>query len=232
MAATSMKADGNVTRVAGPGDRDPAVLDRLAQVLEDLALELGQLVEEEEPVVGQADLARLGHEAAADETGVRDRVMGRAEGPGADRPLPGQQPGRAVDPGHLEHLVVGQVGEDRGQAAGQHGLPRPGRPDEEDVVAPGRGHLEGPLDVLLALDVLEVHRIDGRGDELPLVEAAGRDLAGLAQEADDADEVLEGEDVEAADEGRLAGVGEWERRCRGSPSPGPSWRWAGGRGRA
>ena len=74
-------------------------------------------------------------------------------------------------------------------------------------MAAGRGHLEGPLGVLLPLDVLEVDRVGGRRDELPLVEAAGRHVRRLAEKADDADEVVEGVDLELADEGRLAGVG-------------------------
>ena len=70
----------------------------------------------------------------------------------------------------------------------------------------GRGHFERPLDVLLPLDVLEVHGVAGRGDELPRLEAAGRDFAGVAEKPDDPDEVLEAIDVEVADERRLPGV--------------------------
>ena len=61
------------------GDRHRAVFERLAQHFERLAVELGQLVEEEHAVVGERDLARRGRRAAADQAGVADRVMRRAE---------------------------------------------------------------------------------------------------------------------------------------------------------
>ncbi len=56
--------------VAGPGDHDMAGLQRLAQDLEDLAVELGQLVEEQDAVMGQADLAGL-RAAAATVSSIR-----------------------------------------------------------------------------------------------------------------------------------------------------------------
>ena len=58
----------------GPADGDLAFLERLAQDLERLAIELGHLVEEEDALVGQADLARLGRAAATDQAGVADGV--------------------------------------------------------------------------------------------------------------------------------------------------------------
>jgi hypothetical protein len=44
----------------GAGEGDEAVLQRLAQGFEGIAAELGQLVEEEDPVMGEADLPRTG----------------------------------------------------------------------------------------------------------------------------------------------------------------------------
>ena len=67
MAATSMNDAGNVELIDRPGDRDAAVLERLAEVLEDPAAELRKLVEEEHPVMGQAHLARPRDDSAADE---------------------------------------------------------------------------------------------------------------------------------------------------------------------
>ena len=157
-------------------------------------------------MMGQADLARLGHDPAADEARVGNGVVRRPEGPRPDRSRTRQQPGRAVDARHLEHLVVGHVGENGRQPPGEHRLARPGGSDEEDVVRARRGDFEGPLDVLLALDVFEVDRIDSRSDELALVEAAGNDLPRLAKQSDDAHDVVEGIDLDLADEGRLAGV--------------------------
>jgi hypothetical protein len=155
----------------------------------------------------------------ADEPGVGDRVVGARKGRVLIVPA-GQEAGRAVDARHLKHLVVGHIGEDRREPAGQHSLPRSRRADEQDVVGAGSRDLEGPFRVLLALDVLEVHGIDGRGDELALVETAGRDLARLAQEPDDPDEVLEGVDLEVADERGLPGVGPRDDDAAEAAPPG------------
>jgi hypothetical protein len=53
---------------------DGAILEGLAQRLQDVLAELGQLVEEEHPAVGQADLARPRPAAPAHQSRVRDRV--------------------------------------------------------------------------------------------------------------------------------------------------------------
>ena len=57
---------GGESRAAeGPADGHLAFLERLAEDLERLAIELGHLVEEEHALVGQADLAGLRRAAAA-----------------------------------------------------------------------------------------------------------------------------------------------------------------------
>ena len=49
----------------GPGDRDLAILERLAQRIEHARVELGQFVEEQHAIVGERDLAGPGAHAAA-----------------------------------------------------------------------------------------------------------------------------------------------------------------------
>jgi hypothetical protein len=56
----------------------------------------------------------------------------------------------------LLRLVQRQWGEDAGDAAGQHRLPRAGRADHQDVMRPRRGDFRRALDVLLAPHVREV----------------------------------------------------------------------------
>jgi hypothetical protein len=51
--------------------------------------ELGPLVEEEDPVVGQAHVSRA-RDTAADEAGVGDGVMGRAGGTASEDGLAGR----------------------------------------------------------------------------------------------------------------------------------------------
>jgi hypothetical protein len=60
------------------------MLQRLAQHLQHLALELGQLVQEQHPVMRQAHLSRPGNGAAADEAGIGEGVVRGAEGAGGD----------------------------------------------------------------------------------------------------------------------------------------------------
>jgi hypothetical protein len=78
---------GNQHEVGGEGgapqgsrDCDDRILHRLAHDFERLAIEFGEFVEEQDPVVRLADLARRRRTAAADQTGVADRVMWSAKG--------------------------------------------------------------------------------------------------------------------------------------------------------
>ena len=54
-------------------------LERLAEHFEDVAAELEHLVEKQHAVMGETDFARPRLRPAADQRGVRDRVMRRAE---------------------------------------------------------------------------------------------------------------------------------------------------------
>ena len=69
----------------GAADRHAALFERLAQHFQAAAVELGQLVEEQDAVVGERDLARLRDGAAADHAGVADRVVRAAERPRAEQ---------------------------------------------------------------------------------------------------------------------------------------------------
>ena len=82
------RKDGGALRA---DDRDPALLERLADRLEHVAPELGQLVEKEDAPVGQRDFAGRRARAAADQPGARDAVVRRAEGRSRERPGAGRQ---------------------------------------------------------------------------------------------------------------------------------------------
>ena len=93
-------------RPAGPGDRHPPFLERLPERLEHVAIELGQLVEEEDALVGQRDLARRQARSAADHGGIRDRVVRRTErraSAQARRSVPRRRPTRRRSPPALRH---------------------------------------------------------------------------------------------------------------------------------
>ena len=70
--------------------------------------------------------------------------------------LPLQEPHDAVNLGGLDGLLEGHPGENGGDTAGQHGLPRAGRADHQKIMAAGRRHLQGTFGVLLPLDLGKV----------------------------------------------------------------------------
>jgi hypothetical protein len=133
--------------------------------------------------VRQRDFAGTGHDAAADQAGIGDGVMRRAK-----RPLRDQagrrieHSGDGVNLGGLESLFKRERRKDGGQALGQHGFARAGRPDHENVVAARRGHFQRALGRLLAAHIAKVH-----AEVLQLAEQLLRvDAVGLA--LDDADD--------------------------------------------
>ena len=126
-------------RVDRPADRHLAFFEGLAEAFETAAVELGQLVKEEDAVVGETDLARRRRRSAADHAGVGDGVVraaeraggeeGFASGEGGEGRLEGVGGGGGdgafevgVVPGEggLVQLaaVFGDVGEDPGDGVG------------------------------------------------------------------------------------------------------------------
>ena len=83
--ADQLEPGGHMQRAAGAGHGDLAVFQRLAHRFQHVPVELRQLVQKQNAVVGQRDLAGAQRRAAAGEGGSRGGVMGAAEG------TPGQQ---------------------------------------------------------------------------------------------------------------------------------------------
>ena len=141
------------------GDRHLPVLHGLAQHLQHVRAKLRQLVEKEDRVVGQADLSRLGEGPAAGQRRGGHRVVRRAEGPrGDDGTAAARKPCHRPDLGGLDHLLPAHVRQDAGQTLGHHGLARPRRADEQDVVPARGGDLQRTLDVLLTLHIREIRQ--------------------------------------------------------------------------
>ena len=108
-----------------PADRDLAVLERLAQHVEHVALEFGQLVQKQDAVVRQADFAGTRQRAAADQPRIGNGVVRRAERPGADQSVLLREQARdGVDLGGLDRFVEAHRRQDRRQPPRQHGLAR------------------------------------------------------------------------------------------------------------
>ena len=208
-----MKRAGKERRHGGAGDGDHAVLEGLAEDFEDVAGELGELVEEEEAVVGEGDFAGARDHASADEAGVGYGVVGGAEGAVGDEAFVAvEDAGDGVDLGGLEGFFEAQRGEDGREALGEHGFAGAGRADHEDVVAAGGGDFQGALGDVLAADVAEVGLIfDGFVEEEGAVddEGLGEDVAlrRRVEELADFEERGDGIDVDAGDDGGFAGVG-------------------------
>ena len=81
MAPINMNRAGKDGRPRRPGDANRTFLHGLPQDFENVAAELGHLVEKEHAVVSEADFAWARLLAAADERDIRDRVVRRAERP-------------------------------------------------------------------------------------------------------------------------------------------------------
>ncbi len=139
------------------GDCDRSVLERLPQGLEGRAVELRELVQEEDAPMRERRFAGTRTGASADDRSRRRRVVGGAERrPVDERPSSGQQAGDRVNAGHLERLLDRKLREDARKPASEHRLPCPGRARKQKVVPARRRQLERPSGALLAPDVGEV----------------------------------------------------------------------------
>jgi uncharacterized protein (UPF0335 family) len=112
-------------------DRDVAGFERLAQHFQHVAAEFRQLVEEQHAVVGQRNLARTRHPAAADQGHARAGVVRTAEGPAApalDRKAPGQR----LDRRRLQRFLIAQRRQQARKARGQHAFAGARRPHHQE----------------------------------------------------------------------------------------------------
>jgi hypothetical protein len=98
----------------GPNDANLALLQRLTQGLQGVPSELGKLVHEEDPAVGEGELSRADRSPSADEAHLRRGVMRGSKGWALEQ---GGRPERArdaVDPGRLQRLLEDEVREQAG----------------------------------------------------------------------------------------------------------------------
>ena len=199
----------------GAADGDDFVFEGLAQAFEVFGTELGQLVEEEDAAVGEADLAGAGHGSAADQAGVADGVMGGAERAGADEGAGAVElAGDRVDAGDFEGLGQGGCRQDRRQGAGHEGFAAAGRAGETHIVAAGAGDFQGAFGVLLAANVLKVDGVDDLFTGCERRRALGRNLLPAGEMGDEIAEMPDREDVDAFDERGFGCVGLGDEEAR------------------
>ena len=204
--ADELKAGGELQRPGGPGHGDGALLQGLAHGLQHVPAELRQLIQEEDAVVGEADLPGAHERPAARESGDGGAVVRGAEGAAGQEGVAAVQlSGDGPDGAALQGLRAGELRQDGGQAPGQHGLARTGRADEEHVVPSGGGDLQGPLGVLLAHDIPEV-RQGGEVLRLRLPGRGGREGRLAPEMGEKLRDILRPVDREALGQGGLGGV--------------------------
>jgi hypothetical protein len=111
------------------------LLEGLTQDLQDVASELRQLIQQEHAMVRQRDFAGYRHLPATDQPHIRDGVVGGATRPRRDDggAIAGET-GDAVDAGGVEGFGEGQMRQDGGEAARQHGLTCTRRTEEQEVM--------------------------------------------------------------------------------------------------
>ena len=177
----------------GARDADLAGFERLAQAVEDAALEFGQFVEEQHAKMREADLAWTDAQPAADERGHRRRMVRRAERARAHEPPALEAARHRRDHRHFERFGGGQLGQYARHARRHQRLARSGRAAEQKIMRARCRDLERALRRLLPLDLGKVrgaHRgLDLAGhrrrqDRLPLEMREQRQEVGRPEHLD------------------------------------------------
>ncbi len=192
----------------GAGDGDGAGFEGLAEDLEDVAGEFGELVEEEDAVVGEGDFAGARDGAAADDGGGRGGVMRRADGAGAEERLVlGEQSDGGIDAGGFEGFGAGERGEDGGEAFAEHGFAGAGGAEEQNIVARAGGDGEGAFGEFLAADFDEILMVGG-GEGVDGVFLGRRGFEGelAVEKTDDFGQRADAVDFDVGHDGGLGGV--------------------------
>ena len=184
---------------------------RLAQRLQRLAGEFGQLVQEQHAAMGQADLAGPRAMAAAGQRGLGRGMVRFPERRAHDQAAAIQHAGDAVDHADLQRRSRIEVGQQARQARGEHGFAGARRSDQQQVVAAGRGDLQRAPGGFHALHVGHV----GAGGDLGHAGGGGRrQHLGAAEMVDQAQQVGRRQDVDPAGPGGLAALAGRDRSGR------------------
>ena len=109
---------------------DP-ILERLSQDFEDMALELGQLIQEQQAMVRQRHLARHGQLTTAEHAHSGDRLVRGPERTGSEE---GGASGDTRGPGGLEGLGQTHRGPDGGAALYQSRRAGPRGAEEQEMM--------------------------------------------------------------------------------------------------
>ena len=109
-----------------------------------------------------------------------------------------------MDLGRLERLVETHFGENGGQPAGEHRLPRTRWADHQDVVTARRGDLEGALRVRLPLHFGEVDVVPGAlGKQPGHIDRRARQLGPAIEKVRDLGQAARTQNPQAVDDSRF-----------------------------
>ena len=107
-----LKGGGEGEGATGAGNSDVFILKGLAKGLERDALELEHLIQKEDTIMGEGDLARARVGAATDEPGHGDRVVRAPKGTGLKKTALVEEAGDGVYLGGVKLLLLAQGRED------------------------------------------------------------------------------------------------------------------------
>ena len=123
------------------------------------------------------------------------------------RLLPVQQAGDGKDLRGFDGLREGEVGDDRHEPLGEHGLPGSRGTDHQEVVPSGGGDLQGAFGLFLAADLAEIEGIVAApAEELREIDMDRRDLRPAAEKLHHLGERVHRDDLDPLHQRRLGGV--------------------------
>jgi hypothetical protein len=159
----------------------------LAECLQDDPRELRKLVEEENPMMGQADLSWPDWGSPTTDSRCGCSMVGSSEGTPENESLPrGEMSRNGVDSRDRNRLVRSEGGEDSWKTSGQHCLPGSGWSSHEEIVPSGGGNLESPLGSAMPSYLGEVGSLGRReGQKLSRVNPDLGDLLVTSQVGND-----------------------------------------------
>ena len=111
------------------------VTERLSQDLPNVAAELGELIQEQDAVMGQRHLARHRDMTPADQPHIRDGMVGCAKWAGHDqRRAVASKASDTVEARGLDGLSEGHGRQDGCEPPCEHRFARPRRAEQQDIV--------------------------------------------------------------------------------------------------
>ena len=124
----------------GSGDGYGALFKRLPKHFEYMAFEFRELVQKEDPIVGQGDFAGAGRITAPHQSRIGNGVVRSAKGP--DVPHRCLLAAQGMKRSSFERFCVGKRRKQASKSACQHAFARTGRAGHQEMVLTGCGNFQ------------------------------------------------------------------------------------------